>query len=162
MVLQHRYANASFDADLQLDDGATSHTSAGQNLSEVAGADKILDLMNGVDGVGVGIDDDVAYFEGDWWNTPTQIDFTTADEKYDLQLQFSNEADFASDIVVGPQIQLGDARNGGDVDQIGLEPQRIGFDNLINGILYRYVRQRNFLAGTTPILKTRANITKRV
>jgi hypothetical protein len=78
------------------------------------------------------------------------IDTVTGDESYVLQVQGSNSPTFASGIVALASKQLGGATPTGNSAATGTGRYEIAFTNEENGVVYRYMRVRYVIAGTTP------------
>jgi hypothetical protein len=132
MARQQR--GVTFDALTQLKDAGAVTASA---AAQVAAAAKVLDLGTGrVDGV---IFDDVS-----------AIDTTSADEKYELEAQFSNDITFATGVVIGPVQKLGALASTGASANNGTGRYETPFTNEINGVRYRYMRRFHRIGGTTP------------
>ncbi len=136
--------NRPFDALLQLQDDAAQITASGSGT--VGGSAVIRDL-----GDGVVLAD--AVFD---INT---LDVTTGDEMYLLKVEGSTSATFASGIVTLATLQLGgataNATVGAESAASALTATRRfqqPFWNVKYGVIYRYVRARFVLSGTTPIL----------
>lgn len=134
----------TFDASLQFSDGGAK-TATG--IAQVASANVILDL-------GSGVTRGTAVFD------VSALDVVTGDESYKLVLEFSNSATFASGIKEGPAITIGgDAAVLGDAnDAVGRYtlpfnnefPALTGGISAPNTVVYRYMRVRHVIAGTTP------------
>ncbi len=113
----------NFDAEMQLKDaGAVTATAAAQ----VGGSDKIQDLG-------------AARFEGTVVVDASAIDATTGDETYDVTIEGSNSATFASGVV-----ELASQK----VAETGRH--EIFFTNQKADTTYRYLRAKHVLGGTTP------------
>lgn len=126
------------DAELQLEDGAALIAASG------AGSD-ILDLGDDGfdDAAGVG-----AYVKGKVLVLVSALEFGTGDETYDIRVQLSTSATFASDIVDRAVLPLGDAVAPRDVDVTGLGKYLIPVDNELNIKRYRYMRIYVTVGGT--------------
>ena len=86
----------------------------------------------------------------------TAMDNTTGDETYDLVVQMSNSATFASGVVTRAQQPLGNSRDGAD-DMEAIGRYRQWIDNKFNdAVTYRYLRVRHVLGGTTPSINYEA------
>lgn len=123
-----------FDAELELKDAGLVASSA---AAQVDSSDKIIDLGAGRVLGEVVID-------------ATAVEVATGDELYTVICEFSNEADFASDIVPGSMQYLGDAAaipGGGDTDLVEGR-YALQFTNVIKDIHYRYMRLYTVVAGT--------------
>lgn len=125
------------------DAGAVTSSAAAQ----VGGADKILDVGTG-------------YMEGDIIVDVTAIDVVSADEKYEIELQLSNSATFASGIVIPTVLKLGDSSvNNASADSV-VGRYKMDFTNEYGGTLYRYARLYHRIAGTTPSINYSAYVGK--
>lgn len=87
------------------------------------------------------------------------IDVASADERYDVALQFSNSSTFASGVVGGASIALGaaaalPAESAASV----IGRYEVPFSNEINGTTYRYCRAYTNVSGTTPSINYTAYI----
>lgn len=120
-----RNATRTYDAALLLKDSyAVAVASA---AGQVGGQNKIIDL-------GSGWTHGFVRFE------VSAMDVATGDEIYTLALEFSNSSTFASGIVRGVEIQVGDAVPlAGDID-MDAGRYELPFTNEIDGTIYRYVR----------------------
>lgn len=135
---KHR-PSATFDVDLQMKDAGLVAADAAW---QVAAADKILD-------VGAG------RFCGCCYVDISALEIASGDERYDLLIQGSSSATFASDIVILAALPVGDgstigaayAGSGVDVDDAAGR-YRIHFDNERNNIYYRYIRGFTVVTGT--------------
>lgn len=129
----------TFDAALQLKDAGLVAADA---AATVGGSAKILDL-------GVGL------VEGDVIIDVSEIEIATGDERYTIIAQFSNSATFASGIVIGSCIPMGDGStigtafggSGVDVDDV-VGRYILPIRNERNGTWYRYLRLWTDVAGT--------------
>ena len=90
------------------------------------------------------------------------IDNASADESYILQVQGSNSPTFASGVVALASKQLGVASATGNSANTGVGRYEIHGSNEENGVLYRYVRVRHVLAGTTPSINYTAFLAHQV
>lgn len=129
---KHR-PNYTFDALLQFKDAGLVAADA---AAQVSGSAKVVDVGNGL-------------FSGDMVIDVSAIEIASGDESYEIQVQFSSSATFASDIVQGPSLKLGAAATliGTDV------PSATGrfilpFRNEQNGVWYRYARLYTNVTGT--------------
>jgi hypothetical protein len=123
--------SATFDAALQLKDAYLVAASA---AAQVASANKILDLGTGNLRADVIVD-------------VTAIEIASNDERYDLVIQGSSSATFASDIVDLATYPLGALEVlPGDVDST-TGRYRFSFTNEANNIRYRYIRLYIVVAG---------------
>lgn len=125
--------DATYDNALLLKDAGLI---AVDDIAQVGGADRILDLGEG-------------RYDGRVIIDATAVEVATGDESYDLILEFSNSATFASGIVRGPSQKLGDAAALGNADgDNGIGRYELPFTNEINGDLYRYARLAIDVTGT--------------
>ncbi|MBW7990036.1 MAG: hypothetical protein FVQ84_08485 [Planctomycetes bacterium] len=132
------------DDDLLMRDAGQITSSA---ASQVASADKIIDMGDG-------------FVEGVVIVDPSEIDFTVADEKYDVDLQLSNVAVMTSAVVVKCSLKLGDARDGMNDDTTVDKRRTLEFNNRVADTTYRYARLFEIMSGTDPILDFVAYMTK--
>lgn len=129
----------TFDVNLQLKDAGLVAADA---AATVGGSAKVLDL-------GVGL------VEGDIIIDASAIEIATGDERYTIIAQFSSSATFASDIVIGSCIPIGDGStiatafgsSGVDVDDTAGR-YILPFRNERNGTWYRYMRLWTDVSGT--------------
>lgn len=123
----------TIDADLELKDAGLI---AADDIAQVDSADKILDLG-------------ASRLDGRVIVDASAVEVATGDEGYDLVLEFSNSASFASGIVRGPAFKLGDAATLGNADtDNGIGRYELPFTNEINGTAYRYMRLAIDVEGT--------------
>ena len=109
---------------------------------QVGGADKILDVGTG-------------RFEGKCVVDVSAIEIATGDERYNIIIQGSSSATFASDIVILAMLPVGDGStigtafgsSGVDVDDTAGR-YVIPFCNERNNVYYRYVRGFTDVTGT--------------
>lgn len=136
----------TFDFTMRLKDaGAITADAAAQ----VGGAAAVLDLgASRVDGRVV-ID-------------VSAIDVSSGDELYNLKAQFSNSSTFASGVIGGPLLALGDSTVliGESADSV-VGRYELPFTNEINGTTYRYMRMYTDVTGTTPSINYVANAFKK-
>jgi hypothetical protein len=128
----------TFDKRLEVKDAGLIAADAAW---QVGGVDKILDIGS-------------ARFEGQCVMDITALEIASGDERYDLLIQGSNSATFASDIVILAALPVGDgstigtayAGSGVDVDDA---PGRyvLPFSNERNNIYYRYLRGFTVVTG---------------
>jgi len=80
----------------------------------------------------------------------TAVEVDTGDEVYDVVAEFSSSATFASTIVRGPSMRLGDttAMGGGQDTDNGAARYELAFTNEIGGTVYQYMRLYTVVAGT--------------
>lgn len=123
----------TFDAALELKDAGLI---AADDIAQVDAADAILDLG-------------AARFDGRVIIDATAVEVASGDESYDLIVEFSNSATFASGIVRGPSMKLGDAAAIGNADtDNGVGQYEFGFTNVVAGTVYRYARLAIDVSGT--------------
>lgn len=88
------------------------------------------------------------------------IDVADGNENYILQVQVSNSPSFANTVVAVASKQLGDSTvTGNTVDSV-IGRYEIATSNEENGVVYRYLRIRHVLAGTTPSINYTAYAVK--
>jgi hypothetical protein len=125
----------TFDALTQLKDAGAVAASAAAQVASVA---KILDMGAG-------------RFDGTVVVDVSAIDVSSADEIYDIIIQGSNSASFASGVENLAQLNLAAAAvrdGGGQVSTVGR--YELGVTNEQADVIYRYVRAYTKVAGTTP------------
>lgn len=125
----------TFDALTQLKDAGAVAASAAAQVASVA---KILDMGAG-------------RFDGTVVVDVSAIDISSNDEIYDIVIQGSNSASFASGIENLAQINLAASAvrdGGGQNSTIGR--YEIGVTNEQADVIYRYIRAYTKVAGTTP------------
>lgn len=89
------------------------------------------------------------------------IDVSSADERYDVLLQFSNSSTFASGVIGGAAISLGAAAAlPGESAASAIGRYEAAFSNEINGVTYRYARVYTNVTGTTPSINYTAYVVK--
>ena len=109
-----------------LEDGAAAIT-ASRN-GKVGGSDRIFDTVAGS-------------WAGFLIFDVSAIDTASGDETYKIRLEASNSATFASGVV---EIDT--------LDVMAIKTDPVLFDNTKNGVVYRYLRIRYIVGGTTPSL----------
>lgn len=131
MARQGRDAS-TFDALLELKDAGLL---AADGAATVGGQARIVFLGNGrVDGrVIVDL---------------STMEVASGDEVYRLRLQFSNSSSFASGIVNGPEMVIGDTTGTGSSADSGVGRYEFGFTNDVRGTIYSYVRLYADVSGT--------------
>ena len=129
---KHR-PNYTFDALLQFKDAGLVAADAAATVSAAA---KIVDLGTGL-------------FAGDMVIDVSAVEIASNDESYEIQVQLSSSASFASDIVQGPSLKLGALETliGTDVDSLAGR-YILPFRNEQNGTWYRYGRLYTNVTGT--------------
>jgi hypothetical protein len=90
------------------------------------------------------------------------IDTASNDEGYTLQVQGSNSPSFANTVVALASKQLGDATVTGNSADTVVGRYEIPFQNEENGVLYRYLRLRFVVVGTTPSINCTAFVAPQV
>jgi len=91
--------------------------------------------------------------EGDVVLDITSIDRTTGDEEYEILVQYSSSATFASDVVTGAAVHIGEeVGTGGTPDAAAVGRIVLGVTNERLGVVRRFMRLAHVAAGTTPIL----------
>jgi hypothetical protein len=125
----------TFDADLELKDAGAITASA---AAQVDGAAKILDMG-------------AARFDGLVLINVTALDIVSNDEEYNIIVQGSSSATFASDIENLAMLNLGatEVRDGGAKDSV-VGIYELPVTNEAADTVYRYIRIYIFIAGTTP------------
>jgi len=115
----------TFDANLEFKDAGLI---AADDAAQVDSADKIVDLGEGL-------------FEGDMVIDVAAIEIASNDERYEIQVQFSDSSSFASGVVGGSTLVLGalEVLIGTDTDST-TGRYILPFRNEINGTWYRYAR----------------------
>lgn len=129
-----------FDAELEIKDSSVALTASA--ALQVDGAAQIIDLG------------DDAKFIGDMVIDISAIDIASLNERYDVILQGSDSASFASGIEELARCVVGDGTTiaaGMDVDS-DIGRYVTPFRNERNGRHYRYLRGYLVVAGTTPSL----------
>ena len=126
--------DGSFDYQLRLKDAGLVAADA---AAQVGGADKILDL-GGAHRVDGRVIIDV-----------TAIEVASGNELYRIKTQFSSSATFASAVIGGPEIALGDSSVliGESADSV-VGRYELPFCNEINGTVFRYMRLYTDVSGT--------------
>ncbi|HXH43295.1 MAG TPA: hypothetical protein VNK51_05525 [Bradyrhizobium sp.] len=85
-----------------------------------------------------------------------------ADNRYDIQLQFSNSPTFASGVIGGASLSLGNAAVlPGESATSVIGRYEAAFTNEINGTLYSYCRVYTNVSGTTPSINYTAYLVTR-
>jgi hypothetical protein len=123
----------TFDYNLRLKDAGLVAADA---AAQVGGVDKILDLgASRVDGRVI-VD-------------TTAVEVASGDERYLVKAQFSNSSTFASGIVGGPALDIGDSSVTKDsADHGAVGRYELAFTNEISGTTYRYMRMFTEVQGT--------------
>ena len=123
----------TFDATFKFKDAGLVAADA---AAQVDGSNKIVDLGEGL-------------FEGDMVIDVTAIEIASNDEKYEIQVQLSDSATFASGVVQGSTLCLGALETliGTDTDST-TGRYILPFRNEVNGTWYRYARIYTNVTGT--------------
>lgn len=125
--------DASFDYDLRLKDAGLVAVNA---AATVGGSAKILDLGAG-------------RMDGRVIVDVTAIEVASGNEAYAIKTQFSASATFASGVIGGTQIELGDSSVLiGESADSAVGRYEIPCTNEINGTVYRYMRLYTDVQGT--------------
>ncbi len=123
----------TFDLNTNLKVSGSVTTSAAEALTVDLGAD--------------------TYVEGDVVLDIVSIDRTTGDEAYEILVQFSSSPTFASDVVTGAAVHLGEeVGTGGTADAAAAGRIVLGVNNERLGVVRRYMRLAHEAAGTSPIM----------
>ena len=121
-----------FDALLEMKDAGLVAASA---AAQVDSAAKVLDMGTGV-------------FEADVEIDVTALEIATNDEVYNICVQLSSSATFASDYVTVVKLELGASEViNSDLDST-IGRYILSFNNEFNGAYYRYARIYTVVAGT--------------
>lgn len=109
---------------------------AADAAAQVDGSNKIVDLG-------------LSRFDGVMFIDVSAIEVASGDESYRIKIQFSNSATFASGVIGGPQLHLGDSSVliGESADST-TGHYELPFCNEVNGTLYRHARIYTDVAGT--------------
>lgn len=140
--------NRPFDALLQLQDDAAAITSSGNGT--VAAAAKIADIGGAVALMEAVVD-------------VNSLDVSSGDELYNVLIQGSTSATFASGIVTLGSLVLGDSSVTGESADSSIAATKrfsVPFWNVKYGVVFQYVRVRFVLAGTTPSLDAEVYVTE--
>lgn len=124
--------DGTFDALLQLKDAGLVAADA---AATVGGQARIVDLG-------------AAYVSGRAIIDVTAIEVASGDEAYRLRLQFSQSSTFASGIVNGAELVLGDSSITGSSADSATGRYEMPFSNEIGGTQYRYARLYVDVQGT--------------
>lgn len=120
------------DADFLLKDAGLVAADA---AAQVGGSDKIVDLGAG-------------RFDGRVIVDVSAIEVASGDEIYRIKTQFSNSATFATGVIGGTQLHLGDSSTLiGESADSAVGRYELPFTNQINGTTYRYMRVYTDVAG---------------
>lgn len=149
--------NQIYDAGLLLKD-AGAVTTTGQGT--VASAAVILDLGAAI--VGPSAPTAAQVLDGNMIVDVSAIDVVTGDESYEIVLQGSNSATFASGIVGLAWTHIGGATGIPGTAAVASLVGRnvVPFRNELNGVVYRYVRVEHVIGGTTPSIDYTARLTR--
>jgi hypothetical protein len=123
----------TFDYDLRLKDAGVIAASA---AAQVGGVDKILDVG-------------AARVDGRVIVDTTAVEVDSGNELYQVVVQGSSSATFASGIVTLGEQRFGDSSVTLEtVDSPAAARREIAFTNEQNGTVYRYIRVYTIIAGT--------------
>jgi hypothetical protein len=120
------------DTLLQLKDAGLVAASA---AAQVSAADKVLDLGTGHAMGAVMVD-------------ITAIEVDTGNEKYEIEVQLSSSATFATDVVVKSILRVGDSSVAFNTVDSVVGRYMVETSNEYGGTLYRYMRLYTRIAGT--------------
>ena len=141
----------TLDANMRLEDGVTTFTTAGGGgIGQVGAADAILDF---------GSSAGVAFTPAAWVTDVDTIEFTTGDENYHIFYQLSNSATMASGVVSKAALHMGDAANN-YADDTADGRVVVGVDNEYKGTVYRYGAIWVLAAGTTAVITVRSFLSR--
>lgn len=130
----------TFDKNLVLSDGATAITATGTALIGGVTTNSILDVG-------------AARLDGQLVIDVSAMDIASADERYMIFLQGSNSSTFASGIENLGCLDLGaTAVRGGGAQNSVIGRYELGFTNEQADTVYRYLRIRVVVSGTTPTI----------
>lgn len=145
--------NALLDAELKLEDGAAAITASRDG--QVGGSDKVIDLGSGADpsdGTGARVNYDILL-------RVSGIKVSASDEDYDILVLGSDGSDFSGDKIVelarlklGAQEVMETEVTEDDADGT----YELAGTNMRNGTVYRYVKLRVVVAGTSPTITIKA------
>jgi hypothetical protein len=137
--------NATMDASLQLKDaGVLTASGAGQ----VGGVNRVVNLGTGV-------------VSGAFVVDISALDVTSADETYDIRLQVSSDATFATDVTIAARVVGGASAATAGQDVQGVGRRTVPFNNIgEDGAPKPYARAYLAAGGTTPSINFAAMITQ--
>tara|TARA_R110002096_G_C14661938_1_gene728458 strand:- start:52150 stop:52602 length:453 start_codon:yes stop_codon:yes gene_type:complete len=147
MTTVNRLSGYIFDSLLELEDGAAPITASGQGSG-------IIDLGD-------------AHVTGEIVLDVSAIDTVTGDELYDVLVELSDSATFASGVEQAASIQLGGTTGAAGARDVTSDAGRyaVPFQNQLNTRQYRYVRLNLVIGGTSTsitfvgyISKTKASV----
>lgn len=133
-------------------DNTTLFKAAGAAVTTSAAIATIIDLMNGAT-LNTGVE--VPRFDGIMVIDVSAIDIASANETYDIILQVSSSATFASAVLNSNCLKLGvgvAGQSAGDV----IGRYELPFDNCVAETNYRYARLYTLVGGTTPSITYKA------
>lgn len=139
------FRSYTYDNSLLFKDAGAITSSA---AAQVSGSNKIIDTNNGASGA-------PSRFDAIMVIDVSAIDTTSANELYDIVVQLSNSATFASGVVNRCALELGTTRWGSSASD-GTGRYELPFDNEFAENTYRYVRLYTGCAGTTPSINYKA------
>ena len=126
------------------DAGAVAASAAAQ----VSASNRIIDTNNGATG-------SPARFNAVMVVDVTAIDVSSTNETYDIIVQLSNSATFASGVVNRIALKLGTTVAGSSANDV-VGRYELPFDNEFAEATYRYVRLYTLVGGTTPSINYKA------
>jgi len=133
MALQRNQKDETFDYLLRMKDAGAIGASA---AAQVGGSDKILDMG-------------AQRFDGRVVVDVTACEVDTGNEKYQIMVQGSSSATFATDVWNLGALLLGDSSTSLEtVDTAATRHQEIAFCNEVNGTIFRYIRLYTQVVGT--------------
>jgi hypothetical protein len=137
------------DAATQLKDAGAVAASA---ASQVGGAARVLDIGGPASTNPTVVAGNVAPARLDFRviTDVSAIDVSSGDEKYEIEVQVSNDITFATGINVVASLKLGDSSVTGNSADSVVGRYEIHACSEVLGAAYRYVRLYNRIAGTTP------------
>ncbi len=124
--------DSTMDALLQFKDAGLVAASAAAEVSSVA---KIVDTGGG-------------YFEGTMLLDATAVEVASGDEVYNIHIQGSSSATFASGLASIVKFEMGDAAVIQSDADVGAGRYKIPFNNQVGETIYRYLRVYTEVAGT--------------
>lgn len=134
MAIERQQKDFTFDYAMRMKDAGLVAASA---AAQVSSADKIIDL-GGAHRIDARVIIDVSACE-----------VATGNEKYNIKVQGSSSATFASGVVNLGEITLGDSSVSLEsADTAAATRREIHFCNEVNGTSYRYLRIYTEVAGT--------------
>lgn len=145
MATSRQLLNGTFDAATELKDAGAVIVSG---AAQVAGAARVVNVGK-------------AFLEGVLIVDFDALDVTSLDEGYEVRLQGSNDATFATDVNVISSVRAGTAAAIGESANAGIGRRTKPFINQgEDGLARQYLRLYHVLTGTTPSVNYRGFITK--